>query len=391
MTLRRLSLVLFVLAAAGLPARADAPSAGQSVTPNELLVQAHKLYDRSDYDLAKAVLDKLITRPGVERPVLAEAIFWRARIAQQTDQLTDAVVWYQRYLTEFSDQIDAAPAAFQLGETYKQLGAYDRARDAFYKTLTFAINRASSLTLDDFSISVRISQAATWELAETEYLASNWQRADELYERFKKQNPSLEKLVATASYRQGDISFQLRQPKEAIARYESALALAPFHPFATEAWLRLVSLYGMTNQPQKQKEALQSFIWLVDTLDKDNQLYWQRRCADQLLSEYKGHLKDQIPLLETIYKSQNNPGWARMLDFYLSLLARQTNDPNADQPQPSAEAADSWNDWLRGFRERLAGLVAKMEAMRDKDSAVPVTAVIVPVTPAAPAAKTASN
>ncbi|HEY8965781.1 MAG TPA: tetratricopeptide repeat protein, partial [Candidatus Methylacidiphilales bacterium] len=274
----------------------------------------------------------------------------------------------RRYLSEFTDQIDAPRAMFQTGEIYKQLGAYDRAREAFYKTLSFAINKASTLDKSDFSSSVRLSQAATWELAETEYLANNWERADELYDRFKKQNPSLDKLIQTANFRQADVAFQLHKTQDAIAKYENALSIAPFHPFAAESWLRLVTLYGQTKQKDKQNAALQSFIWLVNTLEKDDQLYWQRRCADQLLAEYKDHLIDQEALLETILKNKDNPSWAKMLDFYLSLLDRQASDPTTNLPRPSAAANDDWNKWLGDFRTRLGGIIQQIEVMRNTDT-----------------------
>lgn len=356
------------LALSGLLAPALRADGLGEATPNEILVQAQTVIARSDYTLAKKLLDNLIVAPNVDRAALAEAVFLRGRVSEATEQYTDAVIWFQRYLLEFPDQNDAPRASFELGQTYKQLGAYSQARETFYKTLSFAISRAANQNVDDFSGSVRLSRAATWELAETEYLAANWERADELYTRFKLQNPDAEKLNQTACYRQADIAFQMKKPKEAVALYETALAASPFHPFATEAWLRLVLLYGMTGQKDKQTAATKSFIWMVNTLEKDDQLYWQRRFADQLLSQYSNHLAGQIPVLETIFTYQNNEGWMRMLDFYLGLLARQQGDPNADVPQPSAASGDDWNDWLRGFHERLGGIVQKMEAMRDTDT-----------------------
>lgn len=367
----RTGVLFLALCGAALVPSLRASGLGEA-TPNEVLAEAKTVIARSDYELAKKLLNNLVAAPNVDRPALAEAVFLRGRVSQATEQYTDAVIWYQRYLLEFPDQNDAPRASFQLGQTYKQLGAYNQARETFYKTLSFAISKAAAQNVDDFSGSLRLSQAATWELAETEYLAANWARADELYTRFKQQNPEAEKLNQAACYRQADIAFQLKKQKDAISLYETALAAAPFHPFATEAWLRLVLLYGMTGDKAKQTAATKSFIWMVNNLEKDDQLYWQRRFADQLLSQYTSHLADQIPVLETIFTYQNNEGWMRMLDFYLGLLARQQGDPNADLPQPSAASGDDWNDWLRGFHERLGGIVRKMEAMRDTDTPVVV-------------------
>ena len=370
-----LCLFLGAVAALPLPLRADDNDFNPGIaTPNEILAQAHRCADRGDYALAIDLINRFLRIPGVERPALAEGVFLRAKIAQKIDEPTAALVWYRRYLSEFPDQIDAPRAMFQSGELYKQLGAYDRAREAYYKTLSFAINKASSLEKDDFSSSLRLSQAATWELAETEYLAANWERADELYERFKKQNPSLDKLIQTSNFRQADIAFQLHKTDAAISKYENALSIAPFHPFAAESWLRLVTLYGQTKQKDKQNAALQSFIWLVNTLEKDDQLYWQRRCADQLLTEYKGNLLDQTDLLETILKNKDNPAWAKMLDFYLSLLDRQAADPSGNIPRPSSAANDDWNKWLTNFRGRLGGIIQQIETMRNTDNSGPAPA-----------------
>ena len=361
------------------PALSDATDTADS-SPNGVLQEAGKLIARKDFDMARQLLDRLMKQPGVDKPTVARAVFLRAKMAQASDQPTDAVIWFQRYLGDYPDQVDAPRASFLLGQAYKQLGAYDRARDAFYRTLSFAVNKASTQFVEDISGSIRLSQATTWELAETEYLSSNWARAETLYARFTQQNPALDKLLATAAYRQADISFQLKRPAEAIDRYEAALEKAPFHPFATEAWLRLVTLYGMTNEKEKETTSLKSFIWMVNTLEKDDQLYWQRRCSDLLLNQYKDHLADQIPLLETIMKFQNNPGWMRMLDFYLGLLARQTDEPNASMPQPSPASGDTWNQWLGGFHTRLAGIVQKYDTQRGPDTVSVVTLPIPVVT-----------
>jgi TolA-binding protein len=328
-----------------------------SVTPNDIIVRVHGLIATKEYKLAEEILNDLMNRPGVIRPVVAEAVYLQGRIALMTDQQAKAIVWFRRYIDNYADQANAPYVNFLLGQVYKETGAYDRARENFYKTLSFTVNKAASLTQEDYDSSVRLTQAASWELAETEYLSNNWARADELYTRFKRQNPSLDTLINTANYRLADCSYQLGKSIDAISRYESALAESPFHPFATEAWLRLISLYGAAGDKKKEIDATHSFIWLVNTLQEDDKMYWQRRCADMLLSQYKDDPEKQIPILETILSTDKSESWMKMLDFYLSLLNRQLPEEQGKQlPAPSDKSRDDWQGWLSGFSKRLNDL-----------------------------------
>lgn len=341
---------------------------GLSVTPNEILVTVDTVIARREYKLAEQMLTDLLSKPGVIRPVQAQALLKLGRLALQTERPAEAIVHFRRYVQNYADQVDAPYVNFLLGQTYKDMGAYERARDNFYKTLSFAVSKASSLTTQDFSASVRLTQAAAWELSESEYLSNNWSKAEDLYQRFKSQNPQLETLAATANYRLADCAYQLGKKPEAIVRYESALANAPFHPFAAEAWLRLMSLYGQVNEPQRQTDAALCFIWLVDTLQEPDKLYWQRRCADMLLAEYRNQPDRQIPILETILSFDKSESWMKMLDFYLSLVNRQVVDPSANStPMPSDKARDDWQNWLQGFTERMQKLRKDFEKVQAQD------------------------
>jgi TolA-binding protein len=327
---------------------------GLTVTPNEIMSNALNLIQRREYQLADEILASLLSRPSVVRPIKAQATYLRGRIALAEQKPAEGLVWFRLYVQDYADQVDAPYVNFLLGQTYKNIGAYDRARENFYKTLSFAVNKASSLTLEDYSASVRLTQAAAWELAESEYLANNWSRANDLYERFKKQNPDVDILVGSATYRMADCSYQQGKLGEAISRYELALAQAPFHPFATESWLRLVSLYGGLGEIKRQVDAIQCFIWMVNTLSPEDKLYWQRRCADMLLAEYKENPQKQVPVLETILAFDSSESWMKMLDFYISLLNRQVPDAAAKNiPLPSDKARDDWREWLLAFNDRL--------------------------------------
>ncbi len=341
-------------------------------TPNDVIARVHGLIVTKEYQLAEEILDDLINKPGVIRPIIAEAVELRGRIALMNDRPAEAIVWFRRYVENYADQTDAPYVDFLLGQTYLETGSYDRARENFYKTLSFTINKAASLNVEDYQASLHLTQAASWELAEAEYLNNNWARADELYTRFKHQNPGMGLLVDTANYRVADCSYQLGKSLDAIARYESALAESPFHPFAIEAWLRLISLYGAAGDSKRQIDATYSFIWLANTLQENDKMYWQRRCADMLLSEYKERPEKQIPILETILAFDKSESWMKMLDFYLSLLNRQLPEEQAKNlPAPSDKARDDWETWLKGFSHRLDALRTRFDSVNAHNDSQP--------------------
>lgn len=165
---------------------------------------------RRDLIMAHEMLENLIRRYDIDKDTRARAMALRSLIALESNKPSEAIVKLNAFLEQYPDRPEAAQLYLLLGQTYRNEQAHDRAREAFYKTLTSVVAKASNSKDDDLTLPTKISKTASWELAETEYQAKNWDRANDLFQRFHDQNPESLTLVHTALYRQADCATSIR-------------------------------------------------------------------------------------------------------------------------------------------------------------------------------------
>lgn len=304
---------------------------------------------RKDHVMALTLLDNLLQRKDLTNDVRARALLLRARISLETGKSSEAIVRYSAWIEQFPDRPETSNAYLTLGQLFREMQATYRAREAFYRTLTSAVAKAAKSNKTDLSTPQLLRKAATWEIAETEYQSANWERADELFQRFRDQNPDSIELTNTALYRQADCAYQQGIMEKATERYSTAISVSPFHPFAPEAHLRLISLYGLANNHRKQSESLESFIWLVKNLHKDQANYWQQRCASLLLENLKNDPQQQSELLAELMSHEPSQELKGIFEYYQVLLTRTNNTFQEISSKSAQQKDEGWNEWKKNF------------------------------------------
>ncbi len=312
---------------------------------------------RKDHVMAVTLLDNLLQRRDLTKDVKARALFLRAMITLETGKQSEAIVRLSSWLEQFPDRPEASNAYLILGQCFRDMQATYRAREAFYRTLTSAVAKAAKSDKVDLSTPQLLRKAATWEIAETEYQSANWERADELFQRFREQNPESTELSNTALYRQADCSYQLGDLLKSTEKYQTALAVSPFHPFAPEAQLRLITLFGLAENPKKQSQALESFIWLIRNLHQDQTGYWQQRCASLLLDNLKADPQKQSALLNELITIENSEELKGIFDYYKMLLSRTENTAQVISESGKKQRDEGWHEW----KEALTKMQNKIE------------------------------
>ena len=312
---------------------------------------------RKDHVMAITLLDNLIQRRDLTKDVKARALFLRAMISLEIGKPSEAIVRLSAWLEQFPDRPEASNAYLILGQCFRDMQATYRAREAFYRTLTSAVAKAAKSDKIDLSTPQLLRKAATWEIAETEYQSANWERADELFQRFREQNPESTELSNTALYRQADCSYQLGDMLKSTEKYQTALAVSPFHPFAPEAQLRLMTLFGLAENPKKQSQALESFIWLVKNLHQDQTSYWQQRCAVLLLDNLKADPQKQSAFLNELLTVESSDELKGIFDYYKVLISRTENTTQIISANGKKQRDEGWTEW----KESLAKMQAKLE------------------------------
>lgn len=305
----------------------------------DAMTTAEWFTDRKEYIMAKNIINQAFSHQHLLPENRSRGLLLLARIARETGNPSEALVNLQTWIEQFPGRPELPIVNFRIARLYRQMRSYDRAREYFYRTMSSLIALASGKEEGVVQSEQRLSQAAKWELAETEYQAGNWKRAFELFERFRKQTPNATDLVEASAYRQGDCLYQQGLLLESAEAYQNALAIGPFHPFAPEAWVRLVQIYGVQKDFNAQGEALQSLIWLVSEAYPSEGPYWQRRVANVLIDFVKDKPEEAHKLLITLDRAQPSSGWKKIKEFLADLTARQDKTPTA------ANSSDGWDQW----------------------------------------------
>lgn len=334
-------------------------SGEEIVTPIAII---GRILEQGDIILAKDLLDSLMKRTDLSSNERALATMFQASIALENQDTAEAVVWLHSWLDQFPHNPDVPYVNFLLGQCYLEIGAYDRARECFYRTMSTSVVKVSQSKNSVTNHSLMLSKMAKWAIAETEYQRSNWTRAQKLFERFKIQEPDTEVLVQGATYRVADCVYQMHQIDLAIEKYHDALALGPFHPFAAEAWLRLTQLYGLKEDYANEQKSLKSFIWFVKKLDPENADYWMKRCAKFLLSNWSTDVHGQINVLDRL-DNLGEEDVESIRSYYLKLISRRTDSELVKNENTDD---DEWMAWKKNFIKIEQGIETKIQELKDK-------------------------
>jgi len=99
------------------------------------MVKVKLLFDGGYFGEAKQILTSIPHEELTSMPYELENLYWQGRISQQTDNLTDALIFFEETLNRGKDLSYwfAADAAFQIGYIYEQERQYLSAK-AYYET-----------------------------------------------------------------------------------------------------------------------------------------------------------------------------------------------------------------------------------------------------------------
>lgn len=318
------------------------------------------LYERREYAMAKTVLERIHSQPQLSPEIRSATLLLLGSIARETKSFPEALVLFQRWKDLFPKDPKIPRVNFIMARVYRDMNVQDRAKEHFYLTLSSLVMLATRSEKREEVYDKRLARAATWELAETEYQGQNWRRANELFERFKIRNPEAEELIQTALYRQADCFYQMGREGKALEAYKTALAVGPFHPFAVEAWLHLIDLYGRAEEYAQQAQALEAFIWLVKNNYSHQMAYWQRRCATVLVNFIQERPEETQKFLKALHYGEAEADWSSISNFLGKLTSRMDE---TKAPRPPVKGDESWAEWQRKITQGKQRINKNLEGL----------------------------
>jgi tetratricopeptide (TPR) repeat protein len=303
-------------------------------------------YLRQHHDdiLASSYLRQVVTNGKILPQYRARAILELADCLDAQHQEAESLCWLKIWMELYPARPEIGAVAYRIGSMYSQMGLPDLARDAYYLALAHTVNEGQVQTADDLKRYTELTVGTLWGLAANEYQSGQWQRAAELFARYRQECPtatarSLEK----SAFLEADCYYQLQQKDKAMSLYEDSLEKHPFNPLAPEARLRLYHLYILAHSPEQAREQLQSLAWTVRTVWPQDETYWQRQTAELLLALNQKNASVLPPLVQKA--SQLPPEgktWQDALNHYDALVSYEAVTPNAimDSHVDTSDKAD---------------------------------------------------
>ena len=286
---------------------------------------------------AISYLRNVVTKGDIEPQYRARAILQLSDCLSAGHQEAEALCWLKIWMGLYPTRPEVGAVAYRIGALYTQMGLPDPARDAYYLALAHTINNGQVQTADDLKRYTELTTGTLWGLAANEYQSGQWDRAAELFARYRKECPTAAPLsLEKAAYLQADCYYQLKQIDKALPLYEQTVAAHPFNPLAPEARLRLYHLYTIKNQPEKAREELESLAWTVRTVWPQDEVYWQKQTAELLLSINKTNADVLPPLVQqAALLPPEGKTWQEALNHYDSLVSCETAVTNANMDIPA--------------------------------------------------------
>ena len=289
------------------------------------------LRKHGDNTLAISYLREIVTNGDISSPNRARAMLELADCLSAEHQQAEALCWLKIWMELYPSRPEAGAVAYRVGSMYTQMGLHDMAQDAFYLALAHSVNDGQVHDADDLRRYNELTTGTLWGLASNEYEAGDWDRAAELFARFRKECPTANPLsLEKAAYLQADCYYQLKQADLATNLYVDTLQKHPFNPLAPQARLRLYHLYVIQKEPVKAAAELESLAWTVRTVWPQDETYWQKQTAQMLFDLNKKNVAILPPLVRgSAVLPPEGKSWQDALNHYDALVSYQLKAANA--------------------------------------------------------------
>jgi len=299
------------------------------------------LRKHNDNVMAISYLREVVSNGDLIPQYRARAILELADCLAAQHEAAESLCWLKIWMELYPRRPEIGAVAYRVGVLYTEMGIPDLARDAYYLALAHTINEGQVRSADDLKNYTELTVGTLWGLAANEYRSGQWERAGELFARYRQECPSASPVsLEKAAFLQADCYYQLKQTDNALNLYEAMLQQHPFNPLAPEARLRLYHLYMIKNQPEKAQADLEALAWTVRTVWPKEETYWQEQTAQMLLALNQKNAQILPPLVkESAELPPEGKTWQEALNHYDALVSFQANETMDSHTDSSDESA----------------------------------------------------
>jgi tetratricopeptide (TPR) repeat protein len=283
--------------------------------------------DPKEHKMAEDLLIGIVLSPDAPEEIQRECLMHLAQIALNGKFYSRAQMIYSQLVDRFPLSPEAPSVLYRQGILYRRMGATELALSKLHAVMSTVL----SLPEKDVSSYKTIVLQAQTEIADTFFMAGQFERATEYFKRVLKLanedlNEAQVRLKLVKSY------FELKDWKNVITEGQLCIEkvalssqIAEVRFLMTEAYKQL----GMQREAVEQTMALLNSEQARSAKDPDTWAYWQKRTGNRLANELyeKGDYLNALLIYQTLWQLPGDETWKSQALYQMGLIYERLEQP----------------------------------------------------------------
>ena len=264
----------------GETAEPDESPMGRKITNYSRLAQLAA--EKGNLELAESTYNKLLDLdvPDVEKKT---ALIQMAGVFEKNQIYSKAIAVYEKIVKLFPLDPKSPEILLKLGRIYRETGAYQMAISKFYSVL----NTTLKIDRKDFESYKLLTQQAQFEIAETYFVADDYQQADKFFSLLKRLNLSRED-KARVEFKSIYCHYILNDYPTVIISARKYIETYPETKEVPECRYVLASALRRMNRTQEATDEVLALLRNEKPKEKSdpkNWVYWQKKTGNQIAND----------------------------------------------------------------------------------------------------------
>lgn len=264
----------------GETAEPDESPMGRKITNYSRLAQLAA--EKGNLELAESTYNKLLDLdvPDVEKKT---ALIQMAGVFEKNQIYSKAIAVYEKIVKLFPLDPKSPEILLKLGRIYRETGAYQMAISKFYSVL----NTTLKIDRKDFESYKLLTQQAQFEIAETYFVADDYQQADKFFSLLKRLNLSRED-KARVEFKSIYCHYILNDYPTVIISARKYIETYPETKEVPECRYVLASALRRMNRTQEATDEVMALLRNEkpkEKADPKNWVYWQKKTGNQIAND----------------------------------------------------------------------------------------------------------
>lgn len=273
---------------------------------------------KGDLELAEKYYNKLLDL-GAPDGDKKSALWQMAGVYEKKRVFSKAIAVYEKAIALFPFDPETPAMLLRLGLIYRETGAYQMAISKFYGVLNSTL-KIDQHDLSDYKL---LTQRAQFEIAETYYLANDYQQADKFYSLLKRLDLGHED-KAKAEYRSLYCRFLLNDNTNTINSAREFVRTFSDTKYVAECRYILAAALKRTNHPQEATDETLALLRAEKPMEKgdpENWIYWQKKTGNQIANDLyqQGDFVKALTIYQALAKLNNSPDWQLPVVYQIGL------------------------------------------------------------------------